>query len=92
MPGAGWGASRRGGPGGARAIPAGLPVLILCGSAAPVGRFGAGVRELTARYRAAGLDVTEILNPGARHEVFNETNRAEVFTDVTRFLDGVLAR
>ncbi|MGV9292099.1 alpha/beta hydrolase [Streptomyces sp. NPDC003719] len=42
--------------------------------------------------RLAGGDLTERIYPGARHEVFNETNRAEVFTDVTRFLDGVLAR
>ena len=37
-------------------------------------------------------DLTVRIYPGARHEVFNETNRAEVFADVTRFLDGVLAR
>ncbi|MFD6189456.1 alpha/beta hydrolase [Streptomyces sp. NPDC060275] len=40
----------------------------------------------------SGGDLTERIYPGARHEVFNETNRAEVFADVTRFLDGVLAR
>lgn len=28
---------------------------------------------------------------GARHEVFHETNRAEVFADLAAFLDGVLA-
>jgi alpha-beta hydrolase superfamily lysophospholipase len=40
----------------------------------------------------SGGDLTERIYPGARHEVFNETNRAEVFADLTRFLDGVLAR
>ncbi|WP_330460926.1 lysophospholipase [Streptomyces sp. NBC_00820] len=35
---------------------------------------------------------TERIYAGARHEVFNETNRAEVFADVTRFLDEVLPR
>ncbi|MFI1758620.1 lysophospholipase [Streptomyces sp. NPDC020571] len=44
-----------------------------------------GVEQLS------GGDLTERIYPGARHEVFNETNRAEVFADVTRFLDGVLA-
>ncbi|CAM5565421.1 Alpha/beta hydrolase OS=Streptomyces tendae OX=1932 GN=GUR47_02890 PE=4 SV=1 [Streptomyces tendae] len=39
-----------------------------------------------------GGGLTERIYPGARHEVFNETNRAEVFADLTRFLDGVLAR
>ncbi|MFJ8545102.1 lysophospholipase [Streptomyces sp. NPDC093586] len=42
--------------------------------------------------RLSGGDLTERIYPGARHEVFNETDREEVFTDVTRFLDGVLAR
>lgn len=41
--------------------------------------------------RLAGGTPTERIYPGARHEVFHETNRAEVFADVTRFLDGVLA-
>ncbi|MFF8595374.1 alpha/beta fold hydrolase [Streptomyces sp. NPDC015220] len=42
--------------------------------------------------RAGGGDLTERIYPGARHEVFRETNRAEVFADVTGFLDRVLAR
>ncbi|MFD7933201.1 alpha/beta hydrolase [Streptomyces sp. NPDC059755] len=41
--------------------------------------------------RLSGGPITERIYPGARHEVFNETNRAEVFADVTRFLDGVPA-
>ncbi|MFC8414338.1 alpha/beta hydrolase [Streptomyces coelicoflavus] len=39
----------------------------------------------------SGGNLIERIYPGARHELFNETNRAEVFADVTRFLDGVLA-
>ena len=41
--------------------------------------------------RLSGGTQTERIYPGARHEVFHETNRAQVFADVTRFLDGVLA-
>ncbi|MGW2829905.1 alpha/beta fold hydrolase [Streptomyces sp. NPDC001286] len=33
---------------------------------------------------------TERIYRGARHEVFHETDRAQVFADLTRFLDGVL--
>jgi alpha-beta hydrolase superfamily lysophospholipase len=40
--------------------------------------------------RLSGGALTERIHPGARHEVFNETNRAEVFADLTRFVDGVL--
>ncbi|WP_131743395.1 alpha/beta hydrolase [Actinomadura roseirufa] len=37
-----------------------------------------------------GGDLTERIYPGARHEIFNETNRDEVLRDVTAFVDGVL--
>lgn len=37
-----------------------------------------------------GSNLTEIIVPGARHEVFNETNKDEVLADVTHFLDRVL--
>jgi alpha-beta hydrolase superfamily lysophospholipase len=37
-------------------------------------------------------EVTERVYPGARHEVFNETNRDEVLADTTRFMDEALAR
>lgn len=40
--------------------------------------------------RLGGDRVTERIYPGARHEVFNETNKAEVFADLLRFLDDVL--
>ncbi|MFV0132529.1 alpha/beta hydrolase [Streptomyces sp. HMX87] len=40
--------------------------------------------------RLSGGHLTERIYPGARHEVFLETNRAEVLADLTRFLDGVL--
>jgi alpha-beta hydrolase superfamily lysophospholipase len=37
-----------------------------------------------------GGTFTERTYAGARHEVFHETHKAEVFADVTDFLDGVL--
>jgi alpha-beta hydrolase superfamily lysophospholipase len=66
-----------------------LPLLWVHGDddrLVPLPGSRAGVEPLS------GGDLTERIYPGARHEVFNETNRAEVFSDVTRFLDGVLAR
>ncbi|MFC4049585.1 alpha/beta hydrolase [Actinomadura syzygii] len=39
-----------------------------------------------------GPALTEHFYPGARHEVFNETNRDAVLTDVTAFIDRVLGR
>jgi alpha-beta hydrolase superfamily lysophospholipase len=40
--------------------------------------------------RLSGGVLTERIYPGARHEVFNETNSAEVLADLTRFLDAAL--
>lgn len=64
-----------------------LPVLWLHGGddrLVPPAGSRVGVERLTAGAH------TERIYPGARHEVFQETNRAEVFADVTRFLDGVV--
>jgi acylglycerol lipase len=66
-----------------------LPVLWLHGAddrLVPLPGSRPGVERLT------GGRAAERIYAGARHEVFHETNRAEVFADVTRFLDGVLPR
>ncbi|WP_369174081.1 lysophospholipase [Streptomyces sp. R28] len=65
-----------------------LPLLWLHGDEdrlVPLPGSRVGVEELR------GNELTERVYPGARHEVFHETNRAEVFADVTHFLDGVFA-
>jgi alpha-beta hydrolase superfamily lysophospholipase len=41
--------------------------------------------------RIRGTNFTEMIYEGARHEVFNETNRDEVLADVTGFLSEALA-
>lgn len=48
------------------------------------------MRKLESAYRhRSGLsDVTTIVYPGARHEIYNETNREEVFADLTAWLDA----
>lgn len=53
-----------------------LPIYITVGDADPVNAGLALLTPMVERYRAAGLtDVTTAVWPGARHEVFNETNR-----------------
>jgi alpha-beta hydrolase superfamily lysophospholipase len=73
-------------------IRADLPVLVISGDRDPVGGpGGSNVTELADRYRQAGLtDVTLRLYPEARHEVFNETNRDEVTSDVIGWLTAHL--
>lgn len=69
-----------------KSIRAGLPILIAIGSEDPVGGTQS-VRRLEKRYRARGLtDVTVMVYPGARHEVYNETNSDDVIADVVRWL------
>jgi alpha-beta hydrolase superfamily lysophospholipase len=46
-------------------------------------------RRLIALLRNA--DVTELIYPGARHEIFNETNRDEVLADTTRWIASVVS-
>jgi alpha-beta hydrolase superfamily lysophospholipase len=67
----------------------GLPLLWLHGAddrLVPLAGSRVGVERLS------GGELTEHVYPGARHEVFHETNRAEVFADLIRFLDGVSNR
>ena len=65
---------------------------VAVGDADPVNAGLALLDPLVARYRAAGLDVTLHVYPGARHEVFNETNRDQVLDDVVEFIHAALAR
>lgn len=65
-----------------------IPLLWLHGDddrLVPLAGSRSGIEELRGRR------FTERIYAGARHEVFNETNKAEVFGHLTRFLDDVLA-
>jgi alpha-beta hydrolase superfamily lysophospholipase len=67
------------------------PVLFLSGARDPVGQNGRGVVKVVDYFRQIGAkDVTVHLYPGARHEVFNETNRQEVYDDLLTWLEAHL--
>jgi alpha-beta hydrolase superfamily lysophospholipase len=78
-------------PGSDERLPRHIPVLFIAGDQDPVGEFGQGVRRLAERYRRVGIRVTERLYPGARHEMFNETNRDQVHRDLLDWLEEVRA-
>ncbi|WP_028652666.1 alpha/beta hydrolase [Nocardioides halotolerans] len=81
-------ARRVGQPGALDGIREDLPVLIAVGELDPVNGQLALVHPLVDRLSDAGLeDVTLKVYPGARHEILNETNRAEVLDDVLGWLD-----
>jgi alpha-beta hydrolase superfamily lysophospholipase len=66
-----------------------LPILVASGSADPLAGGGELVQVLGRRYRDAGVtDVTVRVYDGARHEIFNETNRDEITRDVIAWLDA----
>jgi alpha-beta hydrolase superfamily lysophospholipase len=78
----------------ARGLPADLPVLLQVGEDDSVG--GPRSVELLARAyrRRSGIrDVTVHVYPGARHEIYNETNRDEVIADLVAWLESrIVAR
>jgi alpha-beta hydrolase superfamily lysophospholipase len=74
------------------AIPEALPIYIFSGDMDPLHCVLAGVEPLIERYRAAGKLVASRLYPGGRHEMLNETNRAEVIEDLWRWLAPLLTK
>ncbi len=66
-----------------------LPLLVVSGSDDPLAGGGQLTELVGKRYRDAGVtDVTVKVYPGARHEVFNETNRDEVTAYVISWLEA----
>ncbi len=70
-----------------------IPVYIAVGDQDPVNGQLALSGALVQRLEAAGLtDVTSVVWPQGRHEILNETNRAEVEADLLAWLDRVVPR
>lgn len=64
----------------------GVPILIISGAEDPLSR-GNGLQLLADAYRGRGVrDVAMKVYPGARHELLNETNRDEVFAEITTWM------
>ena len=74
-------------------VPAGLPVLFISGSMDPVGQMGKGPQKIAEQLRRAGVqDVTLNIYPNARHELFNEKNREEVYQDLVSWMEKHIRR
>jgi alpha-beta hydrolase superfamily lysophospholipase len=66
-----------------------LPLVIMVGSDDPLGGTSSAEKLAHSYLNRAGLtDVELVVYDGARHEVFNETNRAEVTADLVAWLDA----
>ncbi|MFT7651312.1 MAG: alpha-beta hydrolase superfamily lysophospholipase [Candidatus Azotimanducaceae bacterium] len=74
-------------------IPKTLPIYVMSGTEDPVHSERADIERLLAAYTSAGLqDITVNWFEGGHHEMFNETNKDEVVSDLStwlgRFLTG----
>lgn len=74
-----------------RLIRSDLPVYFIAGTLDPIGQQAAGVRVQMSRYAAAGLqDLQCDIYEGGRHEMLNETNRAEVLARLLAWIERIL--
>lgn len=72
-------------------IPTDMPLLLISGDEDPVGGFGKGVREVAARLTVSGLShLTVKLIPGGRHEILNETDRADTYLYILNWINETL--
>ena len=63
------------------------PVYFMSGDMDPVGECGKGVQKAYNNFLEAGMkDVSIKLYPGGRHEMLNEINKDEVYTDILAWL------
>ena len=74
-------------------IPKQLPIYVLAGDRDPVSGNAKSLQQLVNAYRRAGLSqVTCKFYAGGRHNMFDETNRAQVIGDLLTWMDQLIAR
>lgn len=74
-------------------IRAGLPVLIFSGTMDSVGEYGKGTRQVYERYGKLSAAMVELrMYENGRHEMLNETNRAQVYGDIINWLGAHIVR
>ena len=74
--------------GNLKKIPKDLPILIASGSEDPVGNYGKGPLKVYEQYEKLGLkDVSVKIYPEMRHEILNEKNKSDVYSDIFKWLD-----
>ena len=66
-----------------------LPVFFIAGGDDPVGSYGKGVERAAKEFRKAGMtDVSCTIYPQCRHEILNEINKEEIYSDVARWIEA----
>ena len=68
-------------------FPKAMPTLVISGDEDPVGNYGKGPMTVYKKLLISGASSVELkLYGGARHELFNETNREEIFSDIAAWI------
>jgi alpha-beta hydrolase superfamily lysophospholipase len=74
-------------------VPHSLPIYIMTGALDPSNSFSKGAQVLYKQYARLGIqDLKMKIYDGARHEIFNETNREEVFADLRGWLNDHMVK
>jgi alpha-beta hydrolase superfamily lysophospholipase len=74
-----------------RKVPKKLPIFIFSGAEDPVGAYGKGIMEVYDGLKKTGHeDVIAKLYPGGRHEMLNEKNKEEVYSDVLGWVQNTV--
>jgi alpha-beta hydrolase superfamily lysophospholipase len=69
-------------------IPTHIPILILSGKHDPLGKNGKVLIELYNHYKRANIEnVSYRIYQSARHEILNEKNKLEVFSNISSWLE-----
>lgn len=64
-----------------------LPILLIAGDMDPVGNYGKGIKEVYRNYKAAGKEnITMFLYENCRHEIHNDTCKAQMTEDILKFI------
>ena len=70
-------------------VPKNIPILVISGDMDPVGNFGAGLKEIYEKLLQSGHSKAQLkLYEGGRHEILNEVNKDEVYSDILAFVEN----
>lgn len=68
-------------------MPKELPIFFVAGDMDPVGNFGKGVLQVAESFKELGMKKVDVkLYPNDRHEILNETDRAQVYQELHDWL------